>query len=208
MIKEILFDLGGVVVTIDHDEAVRRFEALGLTDACERLNPYVQSGIFGKLEAGAIDGKEFQLGLSELVGHPVSYEECRYAWLGYRKELPRRNLEKLVSLREQGYRVVLLSNTNPFMMDWALSDEFDGEGHSMRHYFDELYLSFQVKLMKPNDLIYRHVLEKEKLFPYECLFIDDSPRNVAAASQIGIHTFCPLNGADWTKEIDSYLDCE
>lgn len=205
MIRCILFDLGGVVITIDQDQAVRRFKEIGLKDAEKRLDPYTQSGIFGDLEAGAITAEQFRDELSKLVGRELTFQECRYAWTGYCKEVPQRNLETLLKLREQGYRIVLLSNTNPYMMDWALSNDFDGDGHSLKYYFDELYMSFQVKLMKPNDLFYRHVLRKEKLFPQECLFVDDGPRNVAAASQIGIHTYCPKNGADWTKDIYEYL---
>lgn len=205
MIRCILFDLGGVVITIDQDQAVKRFKEIGLKDAEKRLDPYTQSGIFGDLEAGAISAEQFRVELSKSVGRELTFQECRYAWTGYCKEVPQRNLETLLKLREQGYRIVLLSNTNPYMMDWALSNDFDGDGHSLMFYFDELYMSFQVKLMKPNDLFYRHVLRKEKLFPQECLFVDDGPRNVAAASQMGIQTFCPKNGADWTKEIYEYL---
>ena len=205
MIRCILFDLGGVVITIDQDQAVKRFKEIGLKDAEKRLDPYTQSGIFGDLEAGAISVEQFRVELSKLVGRELTFQECRYAWTGYCKEVPQRNLETLLKLREQGYRIVLLSNTNPYMMDWALSNDFDGDGHSLKYYFDELYMSFQVKLMKPNDLFYRHVLRKEKLFPQECLFVDDGPRNVAAASQMGIQTYCPKNGADWTKEIYEYL---
>jgi putative hydrolase of the HAD superfamily len=205
MIRCILFDLGGVVITIDQDQAVKRFKEIGLKDAEKRLDPYTQSGIFGDLEAGAISAEQFRVELSKLVGRELTFQECRYAWTGYCKEVPQRNLETLLKLREQGYRIVLLSNTNPYMMDWALSNDFDGDGHSLKYYFDELYMSFQVKLMKPNDLFYRHVLRKEKLFPQECLFVDDGPRNVAAASQMGIQTFCPKNGTDWTKEIYEYL---
>ena len=205
MIRCILFDLGGVVITIDQDQAVKRFKEIGLKDAEKRLDPYTQSGIFGDLEAGAISAEQFRVELSKLVGRELTFQECRYAWTGYCKEVPQRNLETLLKFREQGYRIVLLSNTNPYMMDWALSNDFDGDGHSLKYYFDELYMSFQVKLMKPNDLFYRHVLRKEKLFPQECLFVDDGPRNVAAASQMGIQTYCPKNGADWTKEIYEYL---
>ena len=205
MIRCILFDLGGVVITIDQDQAVKRFKEIGLKDAEKRLDPYTQSGIFGDLEAGAISAEQFRVELSKLVGRELTFQECRYAWTGYCKEVPQRNLETLLKLREQGYRIVLLSNTNPYMMDWALSNDFDGDGHSLKYYFDELYMSFQVKLMKPNDLFYRHVLRKEKLFPQECLFVDDGPRNVEAASQMGIQTFCPKNGTDWTKEIYEYL---
>ncbi len=205
MIRCILFDLGGVVITIDQDQAVKRFKEIGLKDAEKRLDPYTQTGIFGDLEAGAISAEQFRVELSKLVGRELTFQECRYAWTGYCKEVPQRNLETLLKLREQGYRIVLLSNTNPYMMDWALSNDFDGDGHTLKYYFDELYMSFQVKLMKPNDLFYRHVLRKEKLFPQECLFVDDGPRNVAAASQMGIQTFCPKNGTDWTKEIYEYL---
>ena len=201
----ILFDLGGVVITLDQNQAVRRFKEIGLEDAEKRLDPYTQLGIFGELEAGSISAEQFRESLSKLVGRDLSFKECRYAWTGYCKEVPRKNLETLLKLKEQGYRIILLSNTNPFMMDWALSNEFDGDGHSLEFYFDELYLSYQVKVMKPNDLFYRHVLRKEKMFPQECLFVDDGPRNVAAASQIGIHTYCPKNGTDWTEKIYDYL---
>lgn len=205
MIRCILFDLGGVVITLDQNQAVRRFKEIGLEDAEKRLDPYTQLGIFGELEAGSISAEQFRESLSKLVGRDLSFKECRYAWTGYCKEVPRKNLETLLKLKEQGYRIILLSNTNPFMMDWALSNEFDGDGHSLEFYFDELYLSYKVKLMKPNDLFYRHVLRKEKMFPQECLFVDDGPRNVAAASQIGIHTYCPKNGTDWTEKIYDYL---
>ena len=198
--------MGGVIITIDHDEAVRRFQALGLADAAQRLDPYTQGGIFGQLEEGKITAEEFRTEMSRLVGREVSYDECRHAWLGYCGDIPRRNLEALKRLRIEGYRLVLLSNTNPYMMSFILSDEFDGEGHSLEHYLDALYMSYRLKVMKPNDLFFRQVLMAEKAFPHECLFVDDGPRNVAVASQIGMRTFCPKNGEDWTTEIYDYLD--
>lgn len=201
MIKNIVFDLGGVIITLSQDEAIRRFEALGLQDARQRLNAYTQSGIFGDLEAGKIDAETFRVELSKLVGREVTYEECRHAWLGYCKELPQRNLDCLKRLRQEGYRVILLSNTNPFMMSWALSPDFDGQGHSLEDYMDALYLSYKCRVMKPSPEFFRQVLLGEQIMPEETLFVDDGPRNVAAASQMGIYTYCPENGADWTKEV-------
>ena len=81
-LKTIIFDMGGVIITIDQDEAVRRFEALGLKDAAHRLDPYTQGGIFGALEEGKITAEEFRSELSVLVGRQLTYEECRHAWLG------------------------------------------------------------------------------------------------------------------------------
>lgn len=201
MIKTIIFDLGGVIITLSHDEAVRRFESLGLKDAAQRLDPYTQGGIFGDLEEGKIDAEDFRRELSILAGREVTYDECRYGWLGYCADIPQRNLDMLQRLRADGYRVVLLSNTNPYMMSFVLSPEFDGKGHGIDHYVDALYLSYQMKVMKPDESFFRRVLMAEQTSPSNCLFVDDGPRNVAAASQVGMHTFCPKNGENWTQEI-------
>lgn len=204
-IRTIIFDLGGVVITLDPQQAVDRFKALGLADAEKRLDSYTQSGIFGDVEHGLITPEEFRKEFSKLVGHEVTHEECAFAWQGYAKEVPQRNLEALIRLRQEGYRVLLLSNTNPFMMEWVESPAFDGKGHPVSYYFDHCYLSYQMKLMKPSEDIFRALLRNEKTFASECLFVDDGSRNVATASQLGMFTFCPENGADWTQDIYKYL---
>ena len=196
-----MFDLGGVIITLNQPGAVERFKELGLENASEMLDPYRQQGIFGDVEEGLISAESFRQELSKLIGRELTFDECRYGWLGYVKELPKRNLEVLRELRRQGYRLLLLSNTNPFMMSWVMSPDFDGEGHSLNDYMDACYLSYELKCMKPDDQMFRSVLMKEKTFPFEILFVDDGPRNVAVASQMGFRTFCPENGADWTKEI-------
>lgn len=205
MIKTIAFDLGGVIITIDQSQAISRFKEIGATDVESWLDPYTQTGIFGDLEHGLISAEDFRVELSRLIGKEVTTEQCAYAWQGYAKEVPMRNLELVMNLRQQGYRVVLLSNTNPYMMMWAMSPAFDGNGHSLADYFDHCYLSYQMKLMKPSELIFRQVLMQEKTFPNEILFVDDGPRNVATASQLGFRTFCPENGKDWTEKIYDYL---
>lgn len=205
MIRTIIFDLGGVIITLDQPQAIRRFQELGLADAIQQLDPYTQGGIFGDLERGTISAEQFRQELSRLTGHEVTNEQCRHAWLGYCGALPQRNLDALQQLRQQGYRVALLSNTNPFMMSWAMSDEFDGHGHSLAYYMDACYLSYQMRVMKPDPVFFQRVLDAEKVAPAEVLFVDDGPRNVAAAAALGIQTICPENGADWTKELYRYL---
>lgn len=150
MIKNLIFDLGGVIMTIDQGEALRRFKELGLADAERQLDPYTQSGIFGDVEEGKITAEEFRVELSRLVGRELSFDDCKYGWLGYRKEVPQRNLDALRRLRGDGYRLILLSNTNPFMMSWALTKDFDGGNSSLEDYFDALYLSYRLGVMKPD----------------------------------------------------------
>lgn len=203
VIKNIVFDLGGVIMTLDPAEALRRFKALGLSDAERYLDAYTQSGIFGNLEEGKITAEDFRSKLSSLTGHELTFDECKHAWLGYRKDVPQRNLDLLKELRAKGYRLLLLSNTNPFMMDWALSCEFDGKGSSLNDYFDALYLSYRLGIMKPAPDFFRQVLDNENILPEETLFVDDGPRNVEAAGKLGFMTMCPDNGSDWTGELRS-----
>ncbi len=206
MIKNLIFDLGGVIITLAPDEALRRFKSLGLENAEEQMDAYTQMGIFGQLEEGKISAEAFREELSRQVGREVTYNECRHAWLGYVKEVPQRNLDALLRLRSEGYRIILLSNTNPYMMSWVRSTEFDGHGHSIDYYMDACYLSYQLGVMKPDTEFFHRVLMTEKIMASETLFIDDGPRNVATASQMGIHTYCPQNGADWTTTIYEYIN--
>lgn len=205
VIKNIVFDLGGVIMTLDPAEALRRFKALGLSDAERYLDAYTQSGIFGHLEEGKITAEDFRSKLSSLTGHELTFDECKHAWLGYRKDVPQRNLDLLKELRAKDYRLILLSNTNPFMMDWALSSEFDGKGSSLNDYFDALYLSYRLGIMKPAPDFFRQVLDNENILPEETFFVDDGPRNVEAAGKLGFMTMCPDNGSDWTGELRSLL---
>lgn len=205
MIKNIVFDLGGVIMTIDQDEAVHRFKQLGLTDAEQWLDPYTQTGIFGDVESGKITAEEFRSQLSKIIGRELTFAECQYGWLGYRKEVPTYKLEELVRLRAEGYRLILLSNTNPFMMKWAQSSDFDGKGNSLDSYFDASYKSFELKAMKPDPKFFKAVIEGEHIIPQESVFIDDGQRNIEAGQALGFHTLCPANGADWRSELRTLL---
>lgn len=204
-IANIAFDLGGVVVALSHENAIRRFEEIGLRDASQHLDPFCQHGIFGDLESGKISAETFREELSKIIGRNVTMEECYYAWHGYVESVPQRNLDMLLQLRQQEYKVCLLSNTNPFMMQWACSPEFDGGGHPLNYYFDHLYLSYQCGIMKPSAQIFELMLQGQQASADETLFIDDSPKNVAVAQTLGIHTLCPQNNEDWIPNLQDYL---
>ena len=192
-------------MTICQEEAIKRFKSIGLKNVEDYLNPYTQTDIFGDIEEGKISAEQFRAKLSELIGKEVTYEECKFAWLGYRKDVPLRNLDILRKLKVQGYKLILLSNTNPFMMSWGLSGEFDGNGNSLESYFDSLYLSYKLGVMKPNKKIFQYIIDNEKIQPSESLFIDDGERNINTARLLGFKTLCPINGEDWTKELIELL---
>jgi putative hydrolase of the HAD superfamily len=204
MIKNIAFDLGGVVLALSYEQAVRRFEEVGLKDARQQLDAFEQRGIFGDLESGRITAEDFVRELSKMVGRELTTDECFQAWHGYVDYVPKRNLEALLSLRKRGYKVCLLSNTNPYMMQWA-SNDFDGEGHPIDYFFDALYLSYECKVMKPRREIFEIMLQGQKSTPEETLFVDDGRRNVEMAASMGMHTLCPQNNEDWTEALEALL---
>lgn len=203
-IRNIAFDLGGVVVALSYEQAVKRFEELGLKDARQRLDAFEQRGIFGDLESGRITAEDFRRELSVLIGRELTMEECGTAWQGYVDHVPERNLKALLSLRARGYKVCLLSNTNPFIMQWA-SNDFDGEGHPISDFFDALYLSYECQVMKPRREIFEMMLRGQESLPEETLFVDDGPRNVKTASVMGMHTLCPVNNEDWIPALEGFL---
>lgn len=203
-IKNIAFDLGGVVVALNYEQAVGRFEDIGLKDARQRLDAFEQKGIFGDLESGRISAEDFRRELSLLVGRNLTMEECGTAWRGYVDHVPKRNLEALLSLRARGFKVCLLSNTNPFIMQWAEKD-FDGEGRPISHFFDALYLSYKCKVMKPRREIFEMMLNGQESLPEETLFVDDGPRNIETAASMGLQTLCPLNNEDWTAALENII---
>ena len=203
-IKNIAFDLGGVVLALSYEQAVRRFEEIGLANARQHLDAFEQKGIFGDLESGRISAEDFRRELSLLIGREVSMDDCYQAWHGYVDHVPKRNLEAILRLREQGYKVCLLSNTNPFMMQWAEKD-FDGEGHPISYFFDALYLSYECKVMKPRREIFEMMLNGQHAQPEETLFVDDGPRNVEAAKSLGMQTLCPQNNEDWIAPLMDML---
>lgn len=204
MIRNIAFDLGGVVLALSYEQAVRRFEEIGLQDARKQLDAFEQKGIFGDLESGRINEEDFRRELSVMVGRPLTMDECYYAWHGYVDYVPQRNLEAILRLRAEGYRVCLLSNTNPFMMQWAEKD-FDGKGHPISYFFDAMYLSFECKVMKPKREIFEMMLRGQQATAEETLFVDDGPRNVETAAAMGMHTLCPQNNEDWIPALEALL---
>jgi putative hydrolase of the HAD superfamily len=203
-IKNIAFDLGGVVLALSYEQAVARFEEIGLRNARQHLDAFEQKGIFGDLEAGRISAETFRTELSRLIGRELSMDECYYAWHGYVDHVPPQNLEALLNLRSRGYKVCLLSNTNPFMMQWAGRD-FDGQGHPISYFFDAMYLSYQCGVMKPHREIFEMMLRGQQSLPQETLFVDDGERNVQAAAALGMLTLCPHDNEDCIQPLEQLL---
>lgn len=205
MIKNIVFDFGGVIADIDRKQAVQAFIRLGVKDADRILDKYHQTGIFQELEEGTLTEEAYRNELGKLCERTLSWEEVQQAWLGFFTGIDVRKLHYLETLRREGYKLYVLSNTNPYVMGWACSERFSSEGKPLTAYFEKLYLSYQIGCTKPDRRIFEFMLTDSKMQPEETLFVDDGASNIAAGRELGMYTFQPENGSDWRDELAKLL---
>lgn len=205
MIKNVVFDFGGVIIDADLPRAIREFEKLGLNDVSNLLNLYKQNGFFLDLEDGKLSRTGFCAEISKNVGRDVSDREVESAWLSIVEEIPLYKLDFIEGLRNRGYKLYLLSNINPFVMDWARTPLFSEYGKPIDFYFDKLFCSYELGVTKPSKEIFDCVIEQAPLLPDESLFIDDGTRNIEMGKSLGFHVYQPQNREDWRESINHLL---
>lgn len=202
-INTIVFDMGGVLVDLDRDASVRAFEALGYAAADRLLDPYVQSGIFLKLEEGAIGPQQLYEYIWEQVGRRIDPEAIDAALERFVVRLPVYKLDMLRELRKQ-YRVCLLSNTNIIMFPYIVRTMFTQQGLTVDDYFDRLYLSYEMGMVKPHADIFEKMIAEEGMDPGQTLFIDDAQANVDTGRKLGFRTYLAGPGEDYRHIFDHY----
>lgn len=203
MIKNLLFDMGGVIFNQDTEEAFRRFREAGI-DTDYYMGKYGQKDFFLDLEAGNIDDREFCRRMSEVVGRTVSWDEAQYCWLGYFDGVPEERLRHLEALRKD-YHLCLLSNTNPFVMAYTRSSHFSDGGKPITDFFDTLFCSYEMKCCKPADEIFLKALGQDGMAAEECLFVDDSQANCDAARRLGFHALRIESNSDWMAGVNEII---
>ena len=182
--KNLLFDLGGVIMDLDRDRCVRAFNELGMKDADEFLGVYGQKGDFLALERGDIDADEFRRRIRPLFSSEVTDAQIDEAFCRFLLGIPRHRLEALRELRKH-YGVYLLSNTNPIMMESFIAEQFRQEGLERKDYFNGMVMSYKAKCYKPDREIFDYTATHCGINPAETLFLDDSQANVDAGIRAG-----------------------
>lgn len=205
MIRTIVFDLGGVLIHLNREEALRRFRALGIPDIDKMLDPYLQSGYFLEVEDGRMSKEEFRQALSRLSGEELTHEQIAHAYMGFLEEVAGYKFDYIDTLRSR-YAVHILSNTNPYVMEFAESAEFlPHTGRKLSSYCDHKFASCEMGVVKPHRKIFEMMIAQTGLVPSETLFLDDGPANIAMAEELGFVTYCPSNGEDWRAAVDRIL---
>lgn len=195
-LRVLIFDFGGVIIDLDRECSVREFERLGVYNASELLSNYLQSGIFFLLESGKIGAAEWRNRLRLEYGiDNASDKEIDEAFFAFLRNVPEHRLALLRKLhggiynsRGERIRIVLLSNTNEVHFPACKRRYFESNGYRTDDYFDRLYLSYEMKMSKPDDEIFLALAAAEGVEPHECLFFDDGPANIDAANRLDFKT--------------------
>jgi putative hydrolase of the HAD superfamily len=189
MIKTIIFDLGGVLVSLNKERCLNAFSnSLQFPNFGDYLNPYAQSGFFAKFENGDISSAEFRDIIRERSSaKELSDKQIDDALCAFLTDVDPKKVTMLLELKKK-YRLLLLSNNNPIAWEGCktLFKEASG-GIAIDDVFDNLYLSYQMNLSKPGEAIFNELLIKEGILPHESLFIDDAPKNIETAKKLGFN---------------------
>ena len=202
MIKNLLFDLGGVIMDIRRLNCVASFERLGMKDADSFLGEYSQKGPFLQLEEGAISEAEFRTAVRQFIDGEVTDEQIDSAFCDFLVGIPKYRLEQLRELKKQ-YGIYMLSNTNSIMWHSRIAEDFRQEGLEREDYFDGIVTSFEAKSIKPDAKIFHTVVEKLGIKPEETLFLDDSQKNLDAAAELGFQTLLVTPGSEFFELLNA-----
>ncbi len=187
-IKNLLFDLGDIFLTIEYQKTVEAFTNLGVINFPEFYSPTHDSSLFDLLETGKIEPDDFFKLLRKEAHISASDYEIKSAWNAMLIDFPDERIDWLSNIKLK-YKVYLFSNTNIIHYN-AFSEIF--ANHNRPYKFDDLfikaYYSHELGLRKPFAESYLKILREQHIKPEETLFIDDILKNIDGAKAVGLQT--------------------
>jgi len=173
-IKNLIFDLGGVILDLHFDRTYEAFARAGHRSVEEIRAMMDKSPFFNEYEKGLLTDHEFREAIRRMLQTNLSDEEIDAAWIALLGRIPLERLQLVKGLRRK-FNVFLLSNTNSIHVRRIdqIVKVASGEP-SLRSFFDEAYYSQELKMRKPEIEIYEHVLKRHQLDPALTLFLDDN----------------------------------
>lgn len=185
-IKNIIFDLGGVILNLDNQLTEDAFIALGTRPLKEYFGHGHAASFFKEYEVGAISDREFVDNIRSLTGIDAPDEEIIRAWNALLLDFPPERIQLLKELRKN-YRLFLFSNTNALHLahlQQIYRNTFS-EGELDDH-FERAYYSHTLKMRKPEVEPFQYILKENQLKGEETLFVDDALINVEGAERAGL----------------------
>lgn len=185
-IKNIIFDLGRVLLNIHPPLVKQAFKDYGGENTDETIQKLIKTAVFEKFETGNINTAEFRNILRKYSDIALTDEQIDNAWNKMLLDIPPERIKLLTALKKR-YRLLLLSNTNEIhvkCLNGYLSSEYGI--NSLAAYFDDIFYSYQTGFRKPDIRIYEYVIQHSGIIPEETVFIDDKEENINSAKKTGL----------------------
>jgi glucose-1-phosphatase len=185
-IKNIIFDLGGVIINLDIHKTIVAFNQLTPTNFETIYTQLQQTTLFDEFDKGLITEGLFFNELNKGLSSNIEQQHLITAWNAMLLDFPAHRLDLLKSLKTT-YRIFLLSNTNETHIA-----EFEKQLHQVHGYknlepfFEKVYYSCRMSMRKPDVEIFEYVLKENNLIASETVFIDDTIHHVNGALKAGI----------------------
>ena len=198
-IKNIIFDLGKVLLNLDFDASILAFQKLGLSkDVLDNQHAY-SDPVFYELEVGKVSPEEFCSRVRKVLkNQDATDNQIEDAWYAMILDIPA-NRVKVVQELAKNYNVYLFSNTNKIHID-RLHKAFKAEhGIDFPSLFVKDYYSHEIHERKPDISSYQKVIELSGVNPEETVFIDDLEKNILGAQKAGLKTFWLKDGMEMTE---------
>lgn len=187
-IKNIIFDLGAVIINIDFNKTFEAFSQLSNLSVKEVAKRYQASTFFVEFEKGIIGNHLFIQHIRRVLELPESVADASIiqAWNRLLLTIPKARVERIQSLSTT-YRLFLLSNTNPVHISEVHHILYRDTGiNRLEELFEKTWYSYDLGLIKPHVAIYEKVLSDTSLKAEETVFLDDNADNIQGALDAGI----------------------
>lgn len=195
-VRNIIFDLGKVILNLDFNASILAFQKLGLDkDVLDRKQAYADP-VFYQLEIGEISPVVFRNRVRLILNNPnASDNQIDDAWYAMIRDIPAERVKTLQRLKEK-YRIFLFSNTNAIHIGRLLPEFKNEHGIDFPSLFEKDFYSHEIHARKPDLVAFRKVIELAKVDPVETLFVDDLEKNILAAREAGLKTFWLQDGLE------------
>lgn len=186
-IKNIIFDLGGVIINLEVNKTIAGFNKISNTPFESIYTQLQQSPIFDLFDKGLISENDFFEEIQLQIKSDVKKEDLIFVWNEMLLDFPENRLNTLNKLKSK-YRLFLLSNTNETHIAEFESQLNKTHGYkNLEPFFEKVYYSCRMKMRKPDVEIFDYVLKENNLKASETLFIDDTQNHVNGALKTGIN---------------------
>ena len=202
-IKNIVFDLGGVIMNLNVLETIEKFNRLGIEDIVNATGHHYTDPIFYDFEIGKVSPIEFIEKLKSMSALTPSDNDIKDAWNAMILDMPKEKIRFLMQLKRE-YNIFLLSNTNSIHQEKFIYEVNRKNNIFFNDLFVKAYYSHEIGLRKPSNEVFYFLLRENNLKADETLFVDDSMENIKSAEAIGIKGSL-YSGGSLEKHITDYI---